>query len=164
MPERQVRPDAWHALTEPEQISLRTLNTELEQAEQWIAQRSQDMVIEHGLAAVHDPPGSRTGPDDGITLSATILFLAGNRHATGCADNGPVIARFDIPLFPDQGDTKSLIYRSDTEPDTSNDQPDWSSLFLTLYSQALGHDIIKLLSIRALKVGVSFTQQKTRIW
>ncbi|WP_342706058.1 hypothetical protein OHZ10_36040 [Burkholderia arboris] len=155
----------WTALSEREQHCLLTLNGQIAQAEQWIYQRSQELVMAYGVAtaqARHADDG-KLGED--VELIATMLFLPREDHADHLSVNSSIVARIDIPILPvPQTHAKPSHVDQRVISHFLEPRSKWNQIFLTLFDDALQGDMAKLLSISGLCTNIAFIQQNLCQW
>lgn len=150
-------------LSEQDRRSLRLLNDELAQAEQWISRRSSEMVAAYGLATAQTRHTDRL--DEDVELIATVLFLLRKEHPDFAPGRHNVVTRIDIPILP-------VTFREDglhcsgarTTWPFRNRRENWCPLFLELYERALQRDTEKMLNIGTLCIDIALIQQQLRSW
>jgi hypothetical protein len=155
----------WIDLSELEYGRLRTLNEQLQQADDWINRRSQEMVMAYCLAtarARHDDNGRL---DEDVDLIATVLFLPQEGHPDFRPHTDDILARIDIPILRAACADNGFSYiESPSKSDYLPSHGEWNRIFLDLYDRILKRDKEKLLSIGALCVDVALIQQQIRSW
>jgi hypothetical protein len=162
-PDKRPPPDPSTDISEQEYSRLRMLNTQLEQAEQWIDHRSREMMTAYGLAVAQSRHAEHL--DEDVALVGTILFLRRQDQPGLSPEQNNVVARIDIPILS-TADRGEEAHNSNTRAacPSTNSQANWCSLFLNLYERALQRNTMELLSIEALSIDVALIQQQLRSW
>lgn len=150
-------------LNEQEYSRLLLLNDQLVQAEQWIKQRSIEMVAAYGLATAQTRHTDRL--DEDVELIATVLFLLRKDHPDFVSTRHSVVTRIDIPIL------SATLREDDVHCDGArtvwpfqHSSNNWCPLFLKLYECVLRKDTAKVLSIGTLCIDIALIQQQLRSW
>ncbi|KWN76927.1 hypothetical protein WM23_25670 [Burkholderia ubonensis] len=91
--------ECYSTLTAREYGRLQMLNEELKQAEQWIAQRSRDMVLSYSLAVAQERHAADGHLDEDVELVATLVFLVGDDQWSFATRDNRIAAQIDIPIL-----------------------------------------------------------------
>jgi hypothetical protein len=165
MPDKFAPPGQLSDFNGQEHGRLRTLNKQIEQAEQWIYRRSSDILTAYSLAAAQTRHADSGRLDEDVNLTATLLFLVREDHPEFRPDGDNILARIDIPILPPaSGDEQSTHPSPGSISGPNQRSGEWSSLLLNLYDLVLHRDMAKLLSIGALCINVALVQQQIRSW
>jgi hypothetical protein len=156
---------AFGNLSKQEYDRLLTLNEQIEQAEQWIYQRSRDMVTAYSLATAQARHADNGNLDEDVILTATLLFLVHEDRPALLPERNNILARIDIPILPSTSTDEHSPYPDlSTVSDSAQRRSDWNPLLLNLYERVLQRDTAKLLSIGALCIDVALIEQQLRSW
>lgn len=163
MPDKRQPTGLGTDLNEQEYSRLLLLNDQLVQAEQWIKQRSCEMVAAYGLATAQTRHTDRL--DEDVELIATVLFLLRKDHPDFVPTRHSVVTRIDIPILPASLREDDVHCNSTrTVWPFQDHRENWCPLFLDLYERALRKDIAKAQSIGKLCIDIALIQQQLRSW